>query len=143
MAVRPRVTKANFVSVHITTPHLIVLSEDSRLLTIASKANITTTDSQSVNSAFNVPQEPPNLLEEDVRMKPATVNAVCTSPPMDAHAIPTIQELSHGIDPAMAIRVVFQPSTNSTAWRLSLRRSLKTQRTQSSLSRSCSFPGLE
>ena len=66
-------------------------------------------------------------------MKLATVNADCTFPPAAVQAMPTTQELSHGMDPAMAMRVEFHPSTNSTACLFSLLRSLKTHWIQSSV----------
>ena len=63
------------------------------------------------------------MIDDDVKIKLATVNALCTSPPMAVQMIPTRHELSHGTVPEMAMRVVFQPSTNSSACRWSFRRS--------------------
>jgi hypothetical protein len=50
-----------------------------------------------------------------VRMKLATVNAVCASPPLAVHAIPTIVATTHGIDPMSPMRKPLQSSTNSNA----------------------------
>lgn len=112
--------------------YLLSPPEDSILLMIASSASITAGISRvsqrlSASAHFSLG----NLLEEDVKINEATVKAVCGSPPVAAHIMPTRLEPSQGIVPKMAMRVVFHPSTNSSACRLSLRRSRKTQWIQS------------
>jgi hypothetical protein len=59
----------------------------------------------------------------DVRIKLATVKAVYASLLVAVHAMPIMQDISYGSIPAKTMWVLFQPSTNSSAWRLSRRRS--------------------
>lgn len=105
------------------------------LLIMANRARITALGQYSPISTFEKKRikKANDLLEEDVSIKLATVKADWTSPPAAVQAIPTMQELSHGMVPAIAIRLEFHPSTNSTACRLSLRRRRNTHWIQSSV----------
>lgn len=50
-----------------------------------------------------------------VNTNPATVNADCTFPQCRAHTIPITVAATIGIEPIIAIRELFQSSTNSNA----------------------------
>ena len=99
---------------------------------MASSVNIARDDHVSQGLFFRA-RLAADLLEEDVKINEATVKAVCVSPPSTAHRIPTRLEASQGTVPEMAMGVVFHPSTNSSAWRWSARRSRNAQWTQSSV----------
>ena len=101
------------------------------LLIMARSANITRDDHVS-QGLFCQTRLAADLLEEDVKIDEATVNAVCVSPPSTAQRIPTRLEASQGAIPQMAIRVVFHLSTNPSAWRWSARSNPNAHWTQSS-----------
>lgn len=111
---------------------ITVLPDDSMLLMMASNARMTRVSLAPDELVVHVILSFQHLLDEEVSIKLATVNADWTSPPAAVQAMPTMQELNRGMVPATAIRFEFHPSTNSTACLLSSRRSLNTHWIQSS-----------
>jgi hypothetical protein len=108
----------------LTTPN----SYDSILHTIASSAK-----SALIMISIRTSNSAGNLQVPTAMMNPATMNAVCASPPSKTHTIATTVAEIHGTDPATAMRRPLQPSTNSNACRRSCWRRRNTQSIHASL----------